>query len=129
MSKDRAKHTILPPSKFGLVQITRQRVKPEMNVETLELCPACKGTGEIKPSIIITDEIENNLEYLLKEQNEKYIKIELHPYLHAYLTKGLRSIQMNWYRKYRKWIRMEANNAYHYLEYHFFDQNNEELKM
>lgn len=129
MSKDRAKHTILPPSKFGLVQITRQRVKPEMNVEIVEKCPACNGTGEIKPSIIITDEIENNLEYLLKEQNEKFIKIELHPYIHAYLTKGIRSIQMKWYRKYRKWIRLEANNSYHYLEYHFFDQNNEELKM
>ncbi len=129
MAKDRAKHTILPPSKFGLVQITRQRVKPEMNVEIVERCPTCNGTGEIKPSLIITDDIENNLEYLLKEQNEKYIKIELHPYLHAYLTKGLRSIQMKWYSKYRKWIRLEANNAYHYLEYHFFDQNNEELKM
>jgi len=129
MAKDRAKHTILPPSKFGLVQITRQRVKPEMNVEIVERCPTCNGTGEIKPSLIITDDIENNLEYLLKEQNEKYIKIELHPYLHAYLTKGLRSIQMKWYSKYRKWIRLEANNACHYLEYHFFDQNNEELKM
>lgn len=129
MARDRAKHTILPPSKFGLVQITRQRVRPEVNVKIVEKCPTCGGTGEIKPSIIIIDEIENNLEYLLKEQNEKVIKIELHPYLHAFLTRGILSIQMKWYRKHRKWIRLEANNAYHYLEYHFFDKSNEELKM
>ena len=74
MAKDRAKHTILPPSKFGLVQITRQRVRPEMTIETLEQCPSCKGTGKVGPSIIITDEIENNIKYLLQQQNEKLIK-------------------------------------------------------
>ena len=46
MLLDRAKHTILPPSKFGLVQITRQRVRPEMNIITNEKCPSCDGTGE-----------------------------------------------------------------------------------
>ena len=71
MKKDRAKHNILPPSKFGLVQITRQRVRSETNVETHEKCPACDGTGKIKPSIILIDEIENNLRYLIYEQNEK----------------------------------------------------------
>lgn len=129
MDKDRAKHTILPPSKFGLVQITRQRVRPEMNVEILEQCPVCEGTGKTKPSIILIDEIENNIFYLLNEQNEKYLRIEMHPYLYAYLTKGLYSRQWKWYFKFRKWIHLSKNNNYHFLEYHFFNKNKDELKM
>lgn len=74
MARDHAKHTILPPSKFGLVQLTRQRVRPEMNVKVLESCPVCEGTGKIKPSIIFTDEIENNLKYLLQDQNENPLR-------------------------------------------------------
>jgi len=129
MAKDRAKHTILPPSKFGLVQITRQRVRPEMSVEILEQCPVCEGTGKIKPSIILTDEIENNIQYLLKEQNEDYIKIVMHPYLYAFLTKGMISMRHRWYFKFRKWIHLQPNNNYHFLEYRFYNRNNEELKM
>ena len=129
MSKDRAKHTILPPSKFGLVQITRQRVRPEMNVETVEKCPVCEGTGEIKPSILFIDELENNIRYLLQEQNEKSLKIVLHPYLYAYLTKGVLSMRWKWFKKYSRWIKLQQDTSYHLLEYHFFNKNNDEIKM
>lgn len=130
MAKDRAKHTILPPSKFGLVQITRQRVRPEMTIENLEQCPSCQGTGKIKPSIIITDEIENNIKYLLQEQNEKQLNIEVHPFLYAYLTRGfMNSARLKWQRKYKKKIQMQKNSNYHFLEYHIFDKNGEELKI
>lgn len=71
MALDRAKHTILPPSKFGLVQITRQRVRPEMNIVTSEVCPTCNGTGTIRPTILLLDDIENNFNFILTEQNEK----------------------------------------------------------
>ncbi|HRC67807.1 MAG TPA: Rne/Rng family ribonuclease, partial [Bacteroidales bacterium] len=108
MAKDRAKHTILPPSKFGLIQITRQRVRPETNVEVLELCPACMGTGQVKPSIILVDEIENKIRYLIHEQNEKQIKMSVHPYVYAYLTKGFPSIQLRWVFKFKKWISISA---------------------
>jgi len=129
MAKDRAKHTILPPSKFGLVQITRQRVRPEMNVEIVEKCPACNGSGEIKPSILFIDELENNLRYLIHDQNEKYLTLALHPYLFAYLTKGLKSQRLKWYFKYKRWIRLKSNIAYHFFEYHFFNKHNDEIKM
>jgi ribonuclease G len=129
MDKDNAKHTILPPSKFGLVQITRQRVRPEMNVEILEKCPVCDGTGKIKPSIIIIDEIENNIRYLLNDQNEKYLKITLHPYLYAYLTKGLISLRWKWYARYKKWINVQPMVSHHLLEYHFFNKSGDEIVM
>ncbi len=129
MAKDHAKHTVLPPSKFGLIQITRQRVRPEMNIEILEKCPVCDGSGKIKPSIIFTDEIEKNIKYLLHDQNEPQLTLSLHPYLCAYLTKGLFSIQKKWYLKFKKWIKIRSMPSYHFLEYHFFDKNNDEIKM
>jgi ribonuclease G len=129
MSKDHAKHTILPPSKFGLVQITRQRVRPETAVEVSEECPTCRGSGKINPSVLITDEITNNVRYLFQEQNEKYLKITVHPFLYAYLTKGFPSIRMKWYKKHRKWVRLQALSSHHMLEYHFFNQNEDEIKM
>ena len=129
MAKDRAKHTILPPSKFGLVQITRQRVRPEMNVKVIEKCPVCRGSGEMKSSILFIDDIENNIRYLVQDQNEKRILITLHPYLYAYLTKGLWSLRNKWSQKYKTRIRLKSNNSYHFLEYHFFNRNNEEIKM
>ena len=129
MSKDHAKHTILPPSKFGLVQITRQRVRPEMNIDILEKCPVCAGSGEIKPSIIIIDEIENNIRYLLVDQNEKSLKVTVHPFIHAFLTKGFISIKRKWNWKYKKRIKLQAMPSYNFLEYHFFNDQGDEIKM
>lgn len=129
MAKDHAKHTILPPSKFGLVQITRQRVRPEMNVQILEKCPACGGTGEIKPSIILVDQIENNIRYLVHDQNEPFIKINLHPFIYSYLVHGLPSIRVKWYFKFKRWIRLEPMPSYHFLEYRFFNKADDEIKM
>ena len=128
MAKDRAKHTILPPSKFGLVQITRQRVRPEMIVPVLEKCPTCNGTGEIKTSLMLIDDIENNLNYLMQDQNEKKLSLALHPYIHAFLTKGFKSIQMQWFIKYRSWIKIRPVRDYQLMEFHFFNKNGDIIK-
>jgi ribonuclease G len=129
MAQDRAKHTILPPSKFGLIQITRQRVRPELVIETLEKCPTCNGTGEVQPSILITDEIENNLRYIIKEQNEKSVQLWVNPFIAAFLKQGFPSIQMKWWLKYKSWIPVKANASYHFLEYHFLNKQDEEIKL
>jgi ribonuclease G len=129
MTADRAKHTILPPSKFGLIQITRQRVRPELVIETLDKCPSCGGTGEVQASILILDEIENNLRYILKEQNQKGIELLVNPYIGAYLKQGLPSIQMKWFMKYKTWIPVRVNSGYHFLEYHFVSKIGEEIKV
>jgi len=132
MKRDRAKHTILPPSKFGLIQITRQRVRPETNIVTVEKCPACDGTGEIKASILLVDEIENNLRYFVQEQNEKQLSLIVHPYLEAYLNKAAlfkKSIADKWKAKYKAKIKVTGNNVYHMMEYHFFNRLEEEIKI
>ncbi len=129
MATDPAKHTVLPPSKFGLVQITRQRVRPEMEMETSEKCPVCNGTGTTKSSIVLVDEIENHIRYLIHEQNEPKIKLHVHPYLHAYLTKGWVSTQVKWWFRFKKWIPVTANKSYHSLKYKLFDHKGEEIKI
>jgi ribonuclease G len=129
MAHDRAKHTILPPSKFGLVQITRQRVRPEMNIVTNEVCPACNGTGAIRPTILLIDDIETNFNYILVEQNEKNITLCVHPYIEAYLKQGLVTRQMKWFFKYGQWIKIKSNPAYQITEFHFFSNKDEEIKL
>ena len=131
MKTDRAKHTILPPSKFGLIQITRERVRPETNVDTAEKCPTCGGTGEIQASVLIVDQIENNLRYILKEQNEPMVTLQVHPYLEAYLTKGWfwNSQKAKWKKKFGRPVEVKPVSSYHFLEYHFLNKSGDEIKM
>jgi ribonuclease G len=128
MADDKAKHTILPPSKFGLVQITRERVRPEVEVKTTEKCPACGGTGEVQASILLTDEIETNIRYIISEQKEKDLSIHAHPYIAAYLTQGFPSLRFKWFLKYKQWVKIQPITAYHMLEYHIF-KGEEEIKL
>ena len=127
MAVDRTKHNILPLSKFCLMQITRQRVRPEENIETAESCPTCKGTGKIIPTILFADELDNKVKYILKDLNKKKLVLKLHPYVTAYLTKGLKSIRNKWFLKYFKWVKIEENTSFSFLEYHFYDENLEEI--
>lgn len=127
MKDDRAKHTVLPPTKFGLVQITRQRVRPEMEIKTAEKCPCCNGTGETQATILLVDEIENNLRYILSQGNHKKVSIVTHPFVEAYLSKGFFSLQKKWYMKYKKWITVRPSAAYQFMEYRFFDAAGEEI--
>ena len=126
MSSDPAKHTILPMSKFGLVQITRQRVRPETNITTAETCPMCKGEGKVEASILITDEIEHKLDQILSFSKPKKIELVTHPFVEAYLTKGVVGKSWKWFLKHKIKVKVTADANYHYGEYHFFDGTNDE---
>ncbi|MCK5535209.1 MAG: Rne/Rng family ribonuclease [Bacteroidales bacterium] len=128
MATDRTKHNILPLSKFGLMQITRQRVRPELSIETSESCPTCKGTGKIAPSILLSKEIENNLAYINEGLNISKIELKVHPYMHSYLTKGIFSIGLKWMWKYKKWINIKQDWSFAILDHKFFDSDGEELE-
>ena len=129
MKKDKARHTILPLSKFGLMQITRHRVRPAIEVDVQEKCPFCDGTGTIKSSLVIVDEIESNLRYLSASQRERKLTIITHPYIYAYLTKGFRSIRRKWQRKYKIRLTIKQSESYNLLESKFFNANGEEISM
>lgn len=127
MEKDRAKHTILPATKFGLIQITRQRVRPETEITVQEKCPVCDGKGKIRPSMIYIDEIENNLKYLLLDQNEQEVTLQVHPFVYAYLTKGFISIRRKWMWKYHKTIHIQEVKSFHILQSCYLNKNGEEI--
>lgn len=129
MVGDRAKYTILPLTKFGLMQITRQRVRPIVNVNTLETCPTCSGTGNIAASINIADQIENTLEYLVTKQKEKKVTIIVHPFLYSYYTSGLISKRLKWFFMYKKWISINQDTTLGLIEYKFLDINDEEIDL
>ncbi len=128
MKSDRAKHNIAPPSRFGVVEITRQRVRPETEIKTSETCPACKGSGEIQASILFAEEIESNLEYLL-EKGTPSLTLQVHPYLEAFFTKGLFSKQVRWFFKYKKWVPVRGLSSYKLLEYSFRNKKNKKIKV
>jgi ribonuclease G len=129
MQNDRAKHNILPPSKFGVVEITRQRVRPETDINTSETCPTCNGTGEVQASILYAEEIETNLNFLILDRKENKVALLVHPYLEAYFKKGLISKQLKWFFKYKKWIPIRGVTANHLLQYTFVNGKNEEITL
>ena len=129
MNRDRAKHNILPLSKFGLMQITRQRVRPVMDVPVDETCPTCFGKGIVKPSILFTDQLENKLSYLVDKMKIKKLKLHVHPYVAAYIEQGVLSIKRQWQLKYGFGIKIIPNQSLPLLNYTFLDKNGQELDM
>ena len=117
MEDDKAKHNVLPPSRFGVIELTRQRVRPETEIETNESCPTCKGTGEVQAAILIIDEIESALNYLHGEKDLSGLTLHVHPFIHAYLTKGLPSIQHKWWWRWRKWVKVMPDGAQQFLAF------------
>lgn len=129
MSNDRTKHNILPLTKFGLMQITRQRVRPEMNIVTDEKCPTCQGTGETKPTILFTDELERGLAFIVDKIKTKKIILNVHPFVASYLKKGIFSVCLKWNFKYKVILKVQAVTSYHMLEYHFCDEDGNEIDL
>jgi len=129
MANDRTKHNILPLSKFGLMQITRQRVRPEMDIVTDEKCPSCHGTGQTRPTILFTDELENALSFIVGKIKTRSIILNVHPFVASFLKKGLLPLYRKWNLKYRILIKVQAVTSYHMLEYHFFDRYDNEIDL
>lgn len=127
MADDRAKHNILPLSKFGLMQITRQRVRPEQKINTDETCPSCGGTGIVSPTINLVQQIENDLEYIRSNTEYKHIIIKTHPYIASHLTKGIPSIALRWKFKYGFNTKVVASFENTFLEYKFETANQEDI--
>ncbi|MCS7085670.1 MAG: ribonuclease E/G, partial [Bacteroidia bacterium] len=128
MASDRARHTVLPMSPFGLVQITRHRVRPEVNIATDENCPACHGTGKIQPSILLADEVARNVDFLINKNKVKRLKLVMHPYLAAYFKHGFPSPRCKWLLKYGRWISIKANAQLALTTVKYYDGSGEAIK-
>lgn len=124
MKRDKARHKILPPSKFGLIQITRQRVRPEKQIETKEENP--NKDGEIVAPIVTVEKMEEAIRsFLTKEKGRLYLHV--HPFVEAYLTKGVMSIQNKWFLRYKKWVTVIPRDSFKYLEYALYNSKKKEL--
>lgn len=129
MQKDRARHNILPLSKFGLMQITRQRVRPVMDVNVEESCPTCFGTGKIKSSILFTDQLERKIDQLVNKIGVKQFYLHVHPYIAAYINKGLVSLKRKWQMKYGLGVHIVPSQKLGFLQYEFYDHQRQFLDM
>ena len=125
MAFDKTKHKILPPSKFGLVQITRQRVRPELVIKTQEPNPS--GSGEVEAPIVLIEKIETELSKLITKKHKKIV-LNTHPFIAAYLKQGIPSLQQKWFAKYKKWIKILPRDAYQYLQFNFTNAKGEIIK-
>ena len=129
MQKDRARHNILPLSKFGLMQITRQRVRPAMDITTEETCPSCGGKGVVQPSLLFTDKLKDKIDYLVHTLNVNSFIMYVHPFVDAYLKKGLVSEYWKWRREFKRKFRILPDQSLNYLEYKVFDKDRNEIDL
>jgi ribonuclease G len=125
MQKDKARHTILPPNRFGLIQITRHRVRPEINIDVTERCPSCNGTGLVRPPILIVESIENDLQLLIHTQKEHKLTIAVHPFLFSYFRR--KRIRLKWWWQHKIWVKIQERADFHLLEYKFYSQEHGEI--
>jgi len=129
MKKDRARHNILPLSKFGLMQITRQRVRPAMDVKVEEECPSCGGTGKIKSSYLFTDALESKIRIVSEELGIRKLRLHVHPFVAAYINQGFISLHRRWQFHYGWGIRVIPDQSLAFLEYKFIDAEGQEIDM
>ena len=129
MANDRARHNILPLSKFGLMQITRQRVRPALDIATSETCPSCFGKGEIQPSLLFTDKLKEKIDYLVNDLKVKKFTMFVHPFVEAYVKKGVFSLYGKWRREYGRNFKILSDESLAYLEYKVLDGDKQEIDL
>ena len=127
MQDDRAKHNVLPLTKFGLMQITRQRIRPVTQIDTTEVCPVCHGTGKIAPSLVIDEELERKIAYHT-ENGVKSFMLKTGPILGSYISRGFNSFLRKWRRKYKCKIKHEEVQDFSVLQYEFYNENGDILQ-
>ena len=127
MEPDRAKHNVLPLTKFGLMQITRQRIRPVTQINTTEKCPLCHGTGKIASTVVIDEEIERKVADFV-EQGYKNLTIKLSPILGAYLSRGLNSFVFKWKRRHKCKLKLVEVTDHGILQYEIFDDKGKALE-
>jgi ribonuclease G len=127
MAQDRAKHTILPLSKFGLMQITRQRVRPEAIAEATEVCPYCNGTGTVSPTLSSDKQIEDRIAYYAHTKGIKNLTIQASPYIAAFLTRGFPSLRMRWMWRHKALVKIKSQQALGVMESKIVDKKGREL--
>jgi len=111
------------------MQITRQRVRPEVTINTAEVCPSCNGTGKVTASILVANDIDRDLNFIMQSHPKSKLSLHVHPFLAAYFKQGLPSLQMKWFMKYYKWVQVVGANDFSVTDYKFFENNEDEIRL
>ena len=127
MAADKAKHTVLPLTKFGLMQITRQRVRPVAVENVSDTCPTCGGSGKIEPTVLLDKKIENQISFLTQDRGHKYIKLVVSPYVAAFLKRGFWSLRRRWQWKYKVRLQIAEDQSTGIIEVHYHDRKDNDL--
>lgn len=122
MATDKAKHTILPLTKFGLMQITRQRVRPVAVGDVTDVCPTCNGTGRVEPTVLLDRKIENQVQFLAHDRRVRYVRLRVSPYVASYLKQGFWSLRMKWMTKYGIYIDVVADQSQGMIDVKYLDR-------
>jgi len=130
MSSDRARHNILPLSKFGLMQITRQRVRPDLEIQTEEKCPSCSGKGTVESSLLFTDTLHDKLDYCINDLKKSDFTMFVHPFVDAYIKKGLfKSLYRQWRKEFGNKFKIVADQSLAYLQYKVIGPDKQEIDL
>lgn len=129
MASDRTKHNILPLSKFGLMQITRQRVRPELHIKTTEGCPTCNGTGKIEPALFFPTVLENAVKKAVQVLKMKKMILKVHPMVYAYLKQGFPSLVLKWKFEYTRGLKVMPSDSLGFLEFKIVDNEDNEVDL
>lgn len=127
METDKAKHTVLPLTKFGLMQITRQRVRPVAVESVSDVCPTCNGTGKIEPTVLLDKKIENQISFLTQDRGHKFIKLVVSPYVACFLKRGFWSLRRRWEWKYKVRLQVVEDQSTGIVEVHYHDRKDNDL--
>ncbi len=86
--KDRARVSVLPMTEYGLVQITRQRIRENILATMNEVCPFCNGSGLLTKKSNLLHDIDEWLKRFKNSSNEKKLILSVHPSLGEKLKEG-----------------------------------------
>ena len=127
MATDKAKHTILPLTKFGLMQITRQRVRPVAVQDVTDVCPTCNGTGRVEPTVLLDKKIENQIQFLAEDRGVKFVELRVSPYVAAYLCRGLLSLRRRWAWRHKISLKVVADQSLGMIDVKYLGRKGEAL--
>lgn len=98
--KDPAKTNVIGMSDFGLVQITRQRIRPSVVNSVSKVCPMCGGSGNVVSQDTILTDIDSWISKFKHGTEYRSVDLYVNPFLESLLTKGLLSTRWKWMLKY-----------------------------
>ena len=99
------------------------------HIDIEETCPTCFGTGHTKPSILFTDQLESKIDFLVNKLKVNDFVLHLHPYVDAFISKGIISLKLQCKMKFGKGCKVMASQKLGFLQYKFYDKKGNEINL